>query len=229
VEGGVAAALLHSVHDSVSVVVHDTTVVRDTLVRVAEPFQTGSTLRNVLIGAGIGFVGALAAQVFQRWLRRRALRRSLIKAVRTDLLYTVYIFEELAKQAKDPSGFQQQLLSMLDGYTDHYREYRRDLGLFHERVRKRLHYVFSSIHAWRDVQRLILQREDLLNAKGVPADEKQSMRDMAAPLHEASKHALEAVADEYGRVFRFMPPQADNDPAPPGIPRKPWADRRRTP
>lgn len=131
-------------------------------------------------------------------------------------MYTTHILEELAEQAKAESSLQQQRLAMLDGFTSHYQEYRRDLGIFQESVRVRLHYLFTQVHAWRDVQRVIERRIDLLKAghgTGVPKDEIKSMLAMAAPLQKAAAHALNAVEVEYSKVFRFGQPADDDNSA----------------
>lgn len=195
----------------------------DTVIRVAAAAGEDHTFRNVVAGAAIGFVGALLTQAFQRWSQRRALRRSLIKAVKSDMLYTVRVLKDLAAQARDPAGFQMQLLAMMDTFAGHYYEYRRDLATFHERVRVRLHLLFTQLHAWREVQKLIEQRIDAFhagNGTGVPSDEIDSMKAMAAPLHSLAEHALAAVVKDYDSIFRFSRPELDDDPGPPGYPRE---------
>ena len=183
-------------------VVHDTTVVRDTLIRLAEPASgpaTSSWTIPAVTGA-LALIAALSAQWFRVWLDRRVTKRHLTQQLDHDLGMMGWLLEELRKEHAKHGGLPWQILSEMDFTLDSYRSYQGQLTVLPWRVRKTAAKAFISVTGVRETIRLVSERDTrAIAGQGtpVPKDEVDSMYATFPGLRKLCRDAEVAARAEF--------------------------------
>ena len=197
------------ISDTVRVIVHDTTLVRDIIVRVAPPESvTDHTPSWVALGitAAAAIVAGLAAQWFRVWLDRRETKRHLTQQLDHDLGFMGWLLEELRKEHDKHGGLPWQILSELDFILASYRSYQGQLTVLPWNVRESAARAFLDVTGVRETINLISKRNhEALAGHGtpVPPDEVKSAYDTFPSLRKLCRDAEVAARAEYAAQARF--------------------------
>ena len=189
-------------------VIHDTTVVRDTLIRLAEPASgpaTSSWTIPAITGAA-ALAAGLSAQWFRVWLDHKIRKRHLIEQLLKDLETIIELLRTLEKERSEQGSVQMQHLSQVDFLLQSYQSYEGQLTVFGWGIRNRAHAFFRELTGVRATLREIDERN--LRARAghgvsVPNDEVESTFATFPWLRGLAREALAPVAVEFDEEFRF--------------------------
>ncbi len=168
-----------SAHDTLRIVVHDTTVIRDTVVRVAEAARPGSIGARDLIGWGVTTASIVAAAIVARigWMKsaeaglaaqrehmRLADERAVLvlkDAIREALAGAIMYLPMCVAQLEALRYLPKSNMSLLDAGMQAYRRNRDNIVLWPDKAqRDHIQLWFREAEHWRQFLEDYVEREE---------------------------------------------------------------------